>query len=258
MFDSFFESIGWENLLLACVFLISLGVLSFPLKRSFGKGTGGMLALVIALLVTGGLYFSGFDIQGLFFNIGIGEDIITTLVPLILLGALIYLLFKFKSKFFFIAGVISILIALFGLFYETTIMWIIGFACILIGLWLWRRAKKKENLGPGGPGIIRRGFDRFRQRREVLPPPERERVRVERIETTKIVEKKRQRSIYDLQQKYEAYKFKIFQSNLNPDKRKQMLKAMYIIEGYLKKLGTSPKGQSPRDIEKTLRGRGQI
>lgn len=78
------------------------------------------------------------------------------------------------------------------------------------------------------------------------------------IEREKIVYQQRQRSVYDLQQKYDAYKFTVFRSNLNPHQRQQMLKAMYIIESYLKKLGTSPKGQSPRDIEKTLRKRGLI
>jgi len=237
MFDSFFESLGWENLLLICIFLIFLGVLSFPLKRTFGKGTGGMLSLVIALLITGGLYFSGFDVQGLFFNIGVGDDIITTFVPLILIGALIYLLLKFKSKFFLIAGIISILIALFKLFYETTIMWIIGIVCLLIGLLLWWKGKKKE---------------------KIKPPKDDDKPDNDRKPDPKIIYKKRERSAYDLQQKYGDYKFTIFRSNLNPDKRKQMLKAMYIIEGYLKKLGTSPKGQSPREIEKTLKERGLI
>ena len=101
MFDTFFESLGWENLLLICIFLIFLGVLSFPLKKTFGKGTGGMLSFIIALLITGGLYFSKFDVQGSLFGLGVGEDIITTLVPLILLTALIYFLFKYKSKFFY-------------------------------------------------------------------------------------------------------------------------------------------------------------
>ncbi len=229
MLNTFFETIGWENLLLICIFMISLTFLKFALKKTFDKGTSNILSVVIALLITGGLYFSGLDVQGGLISIGIGEDIITTIVPLILVIGIIYLLFKYKSKFFLIAGIVFILLAMFKLVYETTIMWILGIVCLFIGLLLWWKGKKKEKIN--NPNDKVPWWRRGRNNSPNNPPNN----------APQIIEKKRERSLLDLKQKYIQYVYMLNRSDVRNDdhKRKEIKNIMRTIINTAKNQGCS-------------------
>ena len=84
-----------------------------------------------------------------------------------------------------------------------------------------------------------------------------------RIEEEALMENKRRnevrkRTIYDLQQKYESYKFQIFRFNKTPHERRRILIAMQIIAKQLREMGASYPGQSPREIGATLKKSGKI
>lgn len=147
--STFFDAIGSENLILALIFGISGLILSFSLKKYFG-GMGGILAVLIALGVTAGAHFSGiaYSFERFFYTLGFSEEILYTIVPLLLIIGLIYISYskeerKFKFyKAFFVSGALLIAISFTEIIYEKDITFILGLILLIIGIWLWKRKKK--------------------------------------------------------------------------------------------------------------------
>ena len=241
-FSNFLSSINPQDLTLMALFIIFFAVLFYAFgkffKDSYGqpnKAIAGAVAFGVAALITYyGFYRTGFDLTGLFYGWGIDEGLLYSVIPILLLAFVVIGLWKRWFSFaglFALLGFFLILLVMFtDIFYEEFFVGLVGFVLLLIGLWmLWRKHKKKLNpLNP--PGI---------------PPgsnPQQQ-----------IIYQQRKRSVYDLQQKYHSYALTIFRINLDPSYRRHMLKAMYMIRDYLRKLGASHPGQSPEQLEKTLR-----
>lgn len=223
-------------------FVIFFAFINFLLGRSIFKGdesktTRVVISLVVSIMSVYGLsrgtFLSGFG-TGYAGNFFVG-DILPTIITIIFIAGIVFFMFKWGlSNVLMVLGALSILLSLTPLVYEQNVFFVLGIILLVIGLllkfkkpkiggWKWQK-KQMQNLPPGAP-------------------PQQQ----------QIIYKQRQRSIYDLQQKYEAYKFNIFRTNLKPHKRKQMLKALYIIRNQLRKLGASQPGQAPEQIEATLR-----
>jgi len=225
-------------------FVIFFAFINFLLGRSIFKGdesktTRVVISLVISLMSVYGLstgeFLSGFG-TGYVGNFFVG-DILPTIITIIFIAGIVFFIWKWGfSNVLMILGALSIIISLTNLAYEKNVFFVLGIIFLVIGLllkfkkprvggWKWG---KNRNLPPGAP------------------------------QQQKIIYQQRQRGIYDLSQKYEAYKMTIFRTNLNPHKRKSMLRAMYIIRNQLRKLGASQPGQAPEDIERTLRNNRMI
>lgn len=223
-------------------FVIFFAFINFLLGRSIFKGdesktTRVVISLVVSLMSVYGLsrgtFLSGFG-TGYAGNFFVG-DILPTIITIIFIAGIVFFMFKWGlSNVLMVLGILSILLSLTPLVYEQSVFFVLGIIFLVIGLllkfkkpkiggWKWQK-KSGQNLPPG-------------------TPPQQQ----------KIIYQQRQRGVYDLSQKYEAYKFNIFRTNLKPNKRRHMLRALYIIRNQLRKLGASQPGQSPEQIETTLK-----
>lgn len=227
-------------------FVIFFAFINFLLGRSVFKGdesktTRVVISLVVSLMSVYGLsrgdFTSGIG-TGYLGNFFVG-DILPTIIAIIFIAGIVFFIWKWGfSNVLMILGALSIIVSLTNLAYEENVFFVLGIIFLVIGLLLkfrkpkiggWRWQRRSGQIPPG------------------LPPQQQ-----------KIIYEQRQRSVYDLQQKYEAYKFTIFRAGLSSHKRRRILKAMYIIRNQLRKLGASQMGQAPEQIEATLRSRGAI
>src|SRR3989344_4716875 len=226
-------------------FVIFFAFINFLLGRSIFKGdesktTRVVISLVISLMSVYGLstgeFLSGFG-TGYIGDIFIG-NFLPTILTIIFIAGIVFFIWKWGfSNVLMILGAMSIIISLTNLAYEKNVFFVLGIIFLVIGLLL---KFKKPKVG---------GW-RWQRKQKIPPgtPPQQQ----------KIIYQQRQRGVYDLSQKYEAYKMTIFRTNLSPHKRKSMLRAMYIIRNQLRKLGASQPGQAPEDIERTLRNNRMI
>lgn len=221
-------------------FVIFFAFINFLLGRSVFRGdesktTRVVISLVVSLMSVYGLstgeFLSGFG-TGYVGDFFVG-DILPTIITIIFIAGIVFFIWKWGfSNVLMILGALSILVSVTNLAYEKNVFFVLGIIFLVIGLLLKFR---KPRIG---------GW-RW-QRKSRLPgqnlPPQKQ-----------IIYKQRQRSVYDLSQKYNSYKFTIFRTNLSPHRRRSMLRALFIIRNQLRKLGAQQPGQSPEDIERTLR-----
>ncbi len=219
-------------------FVIFFTFINFLLGRSVFKGdeaktTRAIISFAISAMAVYGLstgnFLSGFG-TGYVGNFFVG-DILPTIITIIFIAGIVFFIWKWGlSNVLMVLGALSILISLTPLVYEKNVFFVLGIILLVIGLLLkFRKPKWSE-----------------KKLNVTLPRTIFGRKRVPVYEKTK-------RTIYDLSQKYESYKFTIFRTNLSAGRRRHMLRALYIIRNQLRKLGASQPGQSPEQIETTLR-----
>ena len=85
-FSDLLNQIDQATLLLYAVFIISFSLLFFALSRFFkeSRATAGVISAAIALLLTYAVNKSGLDIQGFVFTLGISQDTLATIIPIII------------------------------------------------------------------------------------------------------------------------------------------------------------------------------
>ena len=222
----FLESIGPQDLTLFALFIIFFPIIFYALGKVFkdnmgqpNKAIAGVIAFGVAILIVYSVYRSGFDITGLFYGWGISTGFLYAVIPIFLLAFIIFGLWKkwFKiSGFIAFLGLFLIIINMFtDIFYEKFTVFVIGFVLLLIGLskFIIKLFKKKHlnpNLPPGQPPQI--------------------------IEREKIIYQQKQRSLYDLKQKLNSYKFEYNNARGNPHRQKRIKQAMQIIEREIRRL----------------------
>jgi hypothetical protein len=144
-----FDTIGEENLILGSVFILTLFIARFAMRRFFHK-TGNqedgalttVVSLILALATTYTVYKDNFGIMELLESIFSSDVMLTSLTIIILIG-LFLLLRKFGfSKLLIGLGIALILSAIIFEFYEMGVSIIMGIILILIGLKPWRLLKK--------------------------------------------------------------------------------------------------------------------
>jgi len=176
------DQFGGENLAIIIIFFASFALLNWLLSRSIknNKAVTAILSLCSAVLISYGAYrsgvtssmenlFSGFYFSNPFsnfyfsnfyfsdfFNFSSGtNDILFTVIPILLLGLFIFLLFKIKEYTLLLFGGILILLALVTeIFYEKEKILIIGGVMVVLGI-LWyisrrfvRSRTSSANLSP--------------------------------------------------------------------------------------------------------------
>ncbi|PIO08665.1 hypothetical protein COU59_00705 [Candidatus Pacearchaeota archaeon CG10_big_fil_rev_8_21_14_0_10_34_12] len=170
----FFNSIGADNISLLIIFGLSGLLAKWALSRSMGPGSSmpGILAMLIAFGITAAAHFTGiaytFDLNSLFYDLGVSETMLFYIVPLLFLGLIIF--FTRKFNFGAVLAIVGIGLFLTGwltdFFYEYTTVMVIGIIMFLFGLWLWRRHSKKKDMALSGysdypyskkPGFFRKG-----------------------------------------------------------------------------------------------------
>ena len=178
----FLDEIGGENLILMVVFIVSFAVLNFALGKFFknkygepNKATSGIVAFALSLLTTYGLYKTGFDLEGIFFDIGISSNFLYTIIPLIITAGIIFLVWKLKKKGLFVIGISLIIVGKFTeLVYEKGTVVGIGIFILFIALVWWYLGRKKrvkankEPINYGGPSPKQEYKQMRREQKEEL------------------------------------------------------------------------------------------
>lgn len=170
--SNFLDSIGPSTMILSILFIIFFAILHNIVFITFFRGNTGISAIVsllVSVLAIYGINRARWDIGGLFYGLGISSGILSIVIPFILLIAAIYIIVKFGlSWLFLIFGIFLTSLALFtDLIYERGIALLIGGIFLLIGIWLWKRNKKRAYYDDGYyPGSVGRGE---RERGEVFP-----------------------------------------------------------------------------------------
>ncbi|MBU2562412.1 MAG: hypothetical protein KKF68_02005 [Nanoarchaeota archaeon] len=147
-FSNILNSIESSTMILGSIFLLSFIFLNFALAKFFqqNKAAGGITAIIISLLITWGINRSGFNIEGLFYNIGFSTNFISSLIPFLLLAGIIFLIYRFRENhnYLFILGGLFILVSLTGLIYSSGTILIIGLILIAIRFFMGRERRPRR------------------------------------------------------------------------------------------------------------------
>ncbi len=138
------NSIDESTIILYAVFLISFSLLFFSLNRVF-KGnttTSGIISAMLSLLIVYAVNKTGFNISGIFYNIGISSEAIMTILPIVILLGGIFVVIKLKKNSLFVFGGLMIFASLFV--YEQTFLMTIGIILVAVGLFITFATGKKQ------------------------------------------------------------------------------------------------------------------
>lgn len=157
---SFFYVIDPGSMVLIIFFVVIFALLMWILRRTgIGKNNAiaTVIGLAISLLATYGLARSNFDLTDLIYSIGISEDIIYIIAPVLALLFIFFLSrkkdpttgrkkFSFK-RFLIILGGLMIVLGFTPLIYQKEFFIIAGSGLILLGLLAGRGRGKNKNKG---------------------------------------------------------------------------------------------------------------
>jgi len=151
------DSIDQSTMILYATFIISFCVLFFSLSKTLFKDQqqkvfAAVISATISLLIVYGVNQTEFDISGFFLDLGVSEDILLTLVPLIIAGGVIFLIVKFAKDSLIIIGGFCIALGFFV--EEKTVFFVLGGILIITRLFIipknaWMPSR---NLGRGFSG----------------------------------------------------------------------------------------------------------
>ncbi len=126
------DSLDPSTAILGSIFIISFILINFSLSKAFKtqKGISGILSFIISFLIIYGLNRSGFDYQNiyydLFYNIGLSSGVASTFLPLIVLAAAIFIVWRFSLWVLLL--MLGIFIIIYGTFFAYA-----SFATVIIG-----------------------------------------------------------------------------------------------------------------------------
>lgn len=144
------NAIDESTLVLISIFLITFVLLFFALNRAFkgNTATSGIISVMASLLITYGINKTGFDISGLFSDIGISGEIFSTILPIVIVAGIVFLIIKFAKNSLLIIGGLFLLLSLFV--YAQTLLIVVGVILIAVrffipkGKWEMKGSKGKE------------------------------------------------------------------------------------------------------------------
>lgn len=141
------NEIDSETMLLGVTFIISFALVNLSLQRVFkdNKPVAGVVAFCIALLIAWGINKSGFDLEDIFYSIGLSSDFLSSVLPLLVIGGFIFAMVKWQGNGFIGIGVFMLA----GVFFveERGILILLAAASIALGFAInkWLPKKKKNN-----------------------------------------------------------------------------------------------------------------
>ena len=155
--SNFLYSVDSSSLILLLLFIVFFTILNNIVFITFFRGNKSVSAIVsfsISTMAIWGINRMQWNLGNFFFNLGLNEDTLYTIVLVVLLVLFVYLAFKKRLRYLFLGlGLLLTGLAAFSdFFFEWFTAFIIGL--VLIILW-WigaRRAKRKESPYYGGPG----------------------------------------------------------------------------------------------------------
>jgi len=139
-----------STVFLLTIFIIAFILIFWPLSKFFKESPS--LAGIIAFVMSGSLIFEvnrrGFNFSGFFYNLGISEGILFTVMPLVLIIGIIFSGFKYGWGIT-LASIGGLLIgaSFTDIIYSKVTAVTLGLILLGIGGWLWKR---KRNRSPAG------------------------------------------------------------------------------------------------------------
>ena len=278
----FLDAFGFENLLLIATFLISFALINFILarflKNKYGqpnKAIAGVIAFAISMLIVYGVHKMGFDLGDFFYDIGISEELLGTLVPLIVLAAVIWLIWKIGICLMLLAlGLLLTIVSFTDWVYESGVLLITGIVLLITGLicfWFKKRKGKPKfeevaspilksmTSGSTPPSPVetkQREAERTREQEweEMKRKQEEQEIRLKEAEAQA---KKKKRAVYDLKQKYLAYLYEYSrfarkgQEEAAKRKRTRIKQIMNTIIAYAERAGVPKERFLSKEIGRT-------
>jgi len=140
----FLSNIDGNIIVLGLLFIIFFVLIQLALRKSLkNNNSASIIAFCVSLLAVYGLSRTNFDFSGIFYNIGINDEIIHTIIPIIILAGLIFIFWKVKARMIFvIVGLILIIGSRFV--YEKIIVLVVGIVILLIGLFLMYKESRRS------------------------------------------------------------------------------------------------------------------
>ncbi len=133
------ESIDESTMILYAVFILAFTLLFFTLSKTLFKEPqnkifAAVVSAVIALLMIYGINKMDFDVSGFFFDLGVSENTLLTIVPIIIIVGIIFAIIKFAKDSLFIVGGVSIVLGFFV--EEKVLLFVIGGILIITRLFI--------------------------------------------------------------------------------------------------------------------------
>ena len=175
----FLRNIDPSTMILGALFIIFFAIINMALGKVFkdqygypNRAVAGIVAFAVSTLIIYGINRYGFDIEGLFYGIGLSANLLYIILPIILLAGAIFIVWRWHFyTLFLIFGLLLILLTFFtDVFYEKGLVLAIGVVTFLIGLFLWGRTRR--GIAAVGRGIgrgsrwIGRKYNWEREKRE--------------------------------------------------------------------------------------------
>ncbi len=134
---------------LFAIFIISFVLLFFSLNRMLKNNTAiaGIISVVLAFLITYSVNQTGLDVSGFFYDLGVSEDLLAIVLPIIIIAASVVIAIKLKKNSLFVFGGLFIVASF--LVYEKIVLIVIGIILLVIGLVLTLAKKKKKEIRIG-------------------------------------------------------------------------------------------------------------
>jgi hypothetical protein len=148
LFEELIGGLDTGTIILGLLFVIFFVFIQLILSRMLkDKNSASIIALCMSLLSIYGISKTGFDLTEFFYGVGINDNIIYTIIPIIILVGLIYLFWKVKLRFILTGAGIIMIVGSFFVYEKTTVL-IIGIVALVLGLILmWREARRKVKKG---------------------------------------------------------------------------------------------------------------
>jgi hypothetical protein len=151
MLNDFLYNIDANTILLALLFVVFFAIINFGLSRALkDRGTSSIISFCISLLAVYGINKTSLDLTGFFSGIGLTENIIYSIVPIVIVVGLGFMIWRLKLSWTLIlTGVFLIIISLTSIVYEKTWVLAVGIALLVLGIILLIRSKRNKNQTPG-------------------------------------------------------------------------------------------------------------
>ena len=232
MVFQFLYAIDPNTLILSLLFLIFFAFINWILMKNLNnQATSAIISFSISGLIIYGFFRINYDFASLFFNLGLSQDLLYTVVPILILLGLIFLIRRVGfRKTLMIIGAILVGFSLTDLVYEKGLLLAIGIGLIILGFLLGLKKPKIPKVN------LKKNKNKENNVTIVNQIPEQKQEKQTVVEQ-KVVERKR--NLYDLKQKYMAYLFQYYQQRNNPQVQKRMKQAMQTIIKMAKRLGSS-------------------
>ena len=151
--SDFLNTIDSSTMFLGVLFIVCFAFTNFALGKFFkdkdgnpNKAIAGIVGLAISLLIIYWVNRSGVQFDYYFYEIGLSESLVTTLISIVF--PLLFIIIGVKYGWgvsFMITGLLLFITSF--LSYEAYIAGIVGVVLFIIGVWLWNRRRKRKATG---------------------------------------------------------------------------------------------------------------